>query len=108
MLFIFFFQAEDGIRDHCVTGVQTCALPILGAGLGILSSSAAFQAPYVAWSWRASRCSWEPALCQRSSPWTSTAVSPSWCALEPPLGVLDGKLPRVCVVGSVGALAGHA
>src|SRR5438132_7393284 len=24
----FFFQAEDGIRDHCVTGVQTCALPI--------------------------------------------------------------------------------
>src|SRR5260221_53409 len=27
-LSIFFFQAEDGIRDHCVTGVQTCALPI--------------------------------------------------------------------------------
>src|SRR5438034_9330292 len=25
----FFFQADDGIRDHCVTGVQTCALPIL-------------------------------------------------------------------------------
>src|SRR4030095_6898255 len=24
----FFLQAEDGIRDHCVTGVQTCALPI--------------------------------------------------------------------------------
>src|SRR5947207_14510703 len=23
-----FFQAEDGIRAHCVTGVQTCALPI--------------------------------------------------------------------------------
>src|SRR5260221_6966401 len=35
----FFFQAEDGIRDHCVTGVQTCALPILQTysilGLGI-------------------------------------------------------------------------
>src|SRR5262252_3054198 len=28
ILFFFFFQAEDGIRDHCVTGVQTCALPI--------------------------------------------------------------------------------
>src|SRR5260221_1134963 len=28
----FFFQAEDGIRDHCVTGVQTCALPISGVG----------------------------------------------------------------------------
>src|SRR6195256_1007471 len=27
--FIFFFQAEDGIRDTSVTGVQTCALPIL-------------------------------------------------------------------------------
>src|SRR6478609_4573814 len=28
MLFFFFFQAEDGIRDKLVTGVQTCALPI--------------------------------------------------------------------------------
>src|SRR5207249_9413466 len=27
-LVIFFFQAEDGIRDRNVTGVQTCALPI--------------------------------------------------------------------------------
>src|SRR5256885_6225529 len=26
----FFFQAEDGIRDYKVTGVQTCALPIYG------------------------------------------------------------------------------
>ena len=30
MLFFFFFQAEDGIRDYDVTGVQTCALPIYG------------------------------------------------------------------------------
>src|SRR5438034_9973198 len=28
----FFFRAEDGIRDHCVTGVQTCALPIFLRG----------------------------------------------------------------------------
>src|SRR5205823_8171437 len=28
VLFAFFFQAEDGIRDKLVTGVQTCALPI--------------------------------------------------------------------------------
>src|SRR5947207_4135128 len=28
LFWFFFFQAEDGIRDHCVTGVQTCALPI--------------------------------------------------------------------------------
>src|SRR5256885_2911718 len=27
-VFVFFFQAEDGIRDYKVTGVQTCALPI--------------------------------------------------------------------------------
>src|SRR3712207_5550418 len=33
--FFFFFQAEDGIRDIGVTGVQTCALPILSrAGRG--------------------------------------------------------------------------
>src|SRR6266496_5210083 len=30
ILFCFFFQAEDGIRDLYVTGVQTCALPISG------------------------------------------------------------------------------
>src|SRR6266853_3166899 len=28
LIFFFFFQAEDGIRDLTVTGVQTCALPI--------------------------------------------------------------------------------
>src|SRR2546429_3134066 len=30
LFFFFFFQAEDGIRDVAVTGVQTCALPIYG------------------------------------------------------------------------------
>src|SRR5258708_22963879 len=30
LLLFFFFQAEDGIRDDLVTGVQTCALPISG------------------------------------------------------------------------------
>src|SRR6266516_5052093 len=32
-MFFFFFQAEDGIRDRTVTGVQTCALPISGETL---------------------------------------------------------------------------
>src|SRR5256886_2800279 len=32
LLFFFFFQAEDGIRDLTVTGVQTCALPICFCG----------------------------------------------------------------------------
>src|SRR5690606_39436962 len=33
-VFFFFFQAEDGIRDFHVTGVQTCALPICGGWRG--------------------------------------------------------------------------
>src|SRR5690625_6365398 len=48
MLF-FFFQAEDGIRDGHVTGVQTCALPIfqrerLVGGEGILARALALTA----------------------------------------------------------------
>src|SRR5207248_7404339 len=39
---VFFFQAEDGIRDRTVTGVQTCALPIC-ADLGFVSDFAAIQ-----------------------------------------------------------------
>src|SRR5256886_6790773 len=38
LCFFFFFQAEDGIRDLTVTGVQTCALPILNFILGLIWS----------------------------------------------------------------------
>src|SRR2546425_4127789 len=38
--FFFFFQAEDGIRDKLVTGVQTCALPISYTSRPLRSSSA--------------------------------------------------------------------
>src|SRR5882762_10890184 len=34
-IFFFFFQAEDGIRDSSVTGVQTCALPICSPAAAI-------------------------------------------------------------------------
>src|SRR2546430_13525551 len=34
VFFFFFFQAEDGIRDLTVTGVQTCALPICRGDFG--------------------------------------------------------------------------
>src|SRR2546430_2200712 len=34
---VFFFQAEDGIRDLTVTGVQTCALPISYGGYGLIT-----------------------------------------------------------------------
>src|SRR6266542_5041484 len=37
-IFLFFFQAEDGIRDATVTGVQTCALPIL-PNVGAISAN---------------------------------------------------------------------
>src|SRR5690606_39731651 len=43
---VFFFQAEDGIRDFHVTGVQTCALPILVAdrlGWAVLDSGALYR-----------------------------------------------------------------
>src|SRR5699024_11997845 len=51
-LCFFFFQAEDGIRDRNVTGVQTCALPIL------------------------SRCGWEGTggpSCRIRTPWSKSA-----------------------------------
>src|SRR2546430_11426791 len=49
MVFVFFFQAEDGIRDLTVTGVQTCALPILlrllqGATSGTVAAATALVA----------------------------------------------------------------
>src|SRR2546427_1558297 len=40
LFYFFFFQAEDGIRDLTVTGVQTCALPISGFGAGFLALNA--------------------------------------------------------------------
>ena len=40
----FFFQAEDGIRYHCVTGVQTCALPILSEQTNLLALNASIEA----------------------------------------------------------------
>src|SRR5690606_40840922 len=52
---VFFFQAEDGIRDFHVTGVQTCALPILaqsaqkmGFKVAILDPDEDCPAQYVA------------------------------------------------------------
>src|SRR6267143_3972966 len=38
IIVFFFFQAEDGIRDGTVTGVQTCALPILAGQITNVST----------------------------------------------------------------------
>src|SRR6266704_324214 len=43
IFFFFFFQAEDGIRDRNVTGVQTCALPICDERLGQPPAGARFR-----------------------------------------------------------------
>src|SRR3990170_7627369 len=62
IFFCFFFQAEDGIRDDLVTGVQTCALPILPR---------AFRARC------APRCARTPTYCSsRSEEHTSELQSP--------------------------------
>src|SRR2546425_945714 len=47
-VFFFFFQAEDGIRDKLVTGVQTCALPISTFEFCQYGGPAFFQAIVVA------------------------------------------------------------
>src|SRR5207249_8421261 len=43
LLCVFFFQAEDGIRDRNVTGVQTCALPILKSAVANAQQAAQRQ-----------------------------------------------------------------
>src|SRR5690606_40961803 len=58
-VFFFFFQAEDGIRDFHVTGVQTCALPIS------ISS-------------RVSSCSRRSRITSRCSGGSSSSASCSW------------------------------
>src|SRR3989442_9011235 len=45
-LWLFFFQAEDGIRDADVTGVQTCALPISQAGVGAVATQSLGNTAY--------------------------------------------------------------
>src|SRR5699024_12211490 len=46
LFFFFFFQAEDGIRDRNVTGVQTCALPIFSTATCAPDSPSFITAPF--------------------------------------------------------------
>src|SRR5260370_12096439 len=60
--FFFFFQAEDGIRDSSVTGVQTCALPISSSVLAELAGwLEASMAVSVSNTGRTARASSQPA-----------------------------------------------
>src|SRR5437868_11317455 len=57
--FAFFFQAEDGIRDRNVTGVQTCALPIFGPSQALVQGSNGYSFTAVSnafgYEWRQSQ-----------------------------------------------------
>src|SRR5699024_11849477 len=73
----FFFQAEDGIRDRNVTGVQTCALPILrspnsrerGAGSRWWGTASTTHPPSPARTWesRSGRAPTSPSVPPESS-----------------------------------------
>src|SRR5436309_7539746 len=82
--FFFFFQAEDGIRDFHVTGVQTCALPIFHAG-GRPGSCPACQPPAGAW-WLESAPSPPPA---------DPAPAPWWAEAAPATAVTKSEERRV-------------
>src|SRR2546430_2810492 len=75
----FFFQAEDGIRDLTVTGVQTCALPISSGRRRLARSAPADASP--------TRCTGSSARTRRArrAGWTS---SPAW-SIVPPLHFVE-------------------
>src|SRR5207248_10519460 len=76
-----FFQAEDGIRDRTVTGVQTCALPIssppITPGSATRSSSryAASRTGRIRHGWRGSRTSTRGGCTSRMTPRTGNATT---------------------------------
>src|SRR2546430_4380251 len=75
VFFFFFFQAEDGIRDLTVTGVQTCALPI-SIGVPPRSAKRRFAGARCA-TQRRRRTGREPPRRTEShrSPWSRTSRS---------------------------------
>src|SRR5262249_59754299 len=60
LLLFFFLQAEDGIRDGSVTGVQTCALPISAAAPTSRWSSSVKAAPSLPCLSNSSSTTWTP------------------------------------------------
>src|SRR6266542_7036160 len=74
--YFFFFQAEDGIRDATVTGVQTCALPISRRSAG---APRALPGTATALSWGSSAASW---LCSGTTG-STPGCPPSWRTTPP-------------------------
>src|SRR5215203_6909381 len=100
MYFFFFFQAEDGIRDIGVTGVQTCALPIalrsardleLRGAEHVFTPSAFLRELAIAWGVRPERVS----------------VLPNPAPAMPELAPRDELRARLGVDGPILAFAGR-
>src|SRR5260370_27036030 len=94
----FFFQAEDGIRDSSVTGVQTCALPIFTWTCGAACAGRAHPAaePHVHVTPIPER---SPASRLRGFPSGAAAWLPSTLLLPPPV-CLASLLPPILTLGS--------
>src|SRR5216683_7347254 len=97
--FFFFFQAEDGIRDLIVTGVQTCALPISRRGVRRgLSSSGPVGRAGSSCGWRSRTMPGAPGCTWRvqsrgsgiSEPGGSRRSGPPWSTVSPT------RSPRCC------------
>src|SRR3989449_6047047 len=98
----FFFQAEDGIRDVAVTGVQTCALPISGPGTRSSRRDCASRAPGgrspAPVGRRCSSSAWRPSGTTGARPEPARSRSPA--RRLPPAAELDvygraRELPRL-------------
>src|SRR5207244_10194852 len=87
---VFFFQAEDGIRDDLVTGVQTCALPICGSGSGRKVTTPSRAATYLAMSRTSSatarRCGQGWAIGRARSCASQRWAAPPWRSEERRVG----------------------
>src|SRR6266566_2137077 len=87
--FFFFFQAEAGIRDYKVTGVQTCALPIWRRGA-------------LRGGRRSKALSSSPPWCATAS-WSGSAGMAIFTSIDEPYAGLLRSGPRPRLVPSVGA-----
>src|SRR5699024_12093481 len=97
VVFLFFFQAEDGIRARNVTGVQTCALPICCSGTRLTTGSSMMSTLGRRTTARANatvcRCSWV------RSPGTESRISDSPIVAIDRKSVVEGKSGGVGVGG---------
>src|SRR3989441_2143784 len=80
-VFFFFFQAEDGIRDKLVTGVQTCALPISASASFSSAACVIRDADQTQWTQRT----------QRETNWSCRGVLRVLCVDSAPLYRIESR-----------------